>query len=311
MVKSAVKTNIRLVLSAVIAAAVLAVFAFAANPARADMFSDGEEERIPISNSVEYDTTTRDFVFSLAGSNGLLHSTVLDGMIVSSPVSIKGAAITMFRNGMEYTGNRDPVSEPGEYVVMMGTSGRAARMLAFTIVGKTTNLVSTYKLPDGMVVNEATFNDETLETGYYAVPMTEEGHYHIVTECIASGTHYTLETTVDRTAPGIELKGVLNRQGQYASAVRITGIGPNDTVNSTKDDEIFRLEVKSDGTAELKDTGTYSITVFDEAGNRTEKNFIITAYINTSGVAFLALLMLVVAAVIIYIVRKRRKLRIG
>lgn len=298
-------------LTAVLLAAALVFLAFTPETASAYTYNAPGMEPVPISDGVSYDPQTRDFVFNIENGTAQLHCSVLDGMVVSSPVTVSGGGAFLYRNGTEYEGRLDPVSEPGEYVVMINSGERTIRVLVFTIVDKTTNYVKTYNMPTGMIVNEVYFNGEEVPVDYRSVSMEKEGSYRVITECIASGAVFTLETTIDRTAPQLEFSGTSDKHGRYNSAVTVSGIGKDEHLNCTKDGKAYDIDVKSDGTAKLVESGKYNITAYDDAGNITEYPILIMAYLNASGVAFVALLMFTVAAVIIYIAVKRRKLRIG
>ena len=310
MVRRGTERSLILALSAFICAAALVFLAFAP-AAYAYTFDTPAGEPISVTDGVYYDPQTRDFVFEANGGNNQIHCSVLDGMVVSSPVTIKGSGVFLYRNGAEYSGSLEPVSEPGEYVVMLNAGERSSRILTFTIAGKTTNYVTTYNMPAGMIVNQVFFNDEEISADYRSVSMDKEGTYRVITECIASGVVYTLETTVDRTPPELVFSGRSDRRGRYNSAVTISGVGSGEKLNCTKDGEEYRIEVGKDGTARLTQSGNYDIVAYDEAGNISEYPILIMAYLNTSGAAFVALLLFILAAVIIYIAVKRRKLRIG
>lgn len=311
MVRRVFRRNLILALPAILLAAALVFLAGAPTASSAAFLFAPGYDAVPVSDDVSYDPTTRDFVYDVENGASMLHCSVLDGMVVSSPVTVSGGGVFLYKNGSEYSGSLEPVSEPGSYVVMMNTGERNSRVLTFTIVGKTTNSVSTYNMPSGMIVNEVYFNGEEEEIDYRSVHMEKEGSYRVITECIASGTVYTLETTIDRTPPQIEFAGVSDSEGRYNSAVKISGLQKGEKLSVTRDGELVSINVESDGTAELVDSGRYTVVAYDEAGNTSEYPILITAYLNASGVAFVALLILTVAAILIYIIVKRRKLRIG
>lgn len=292
-------------------AAALAFLAVPIKTARAVDYSAPGYDAVAVSDGVVYDPVSRDFVFEVDNGRAQVHSSVLDGMVVSSPVTLSGGGVFLYRNGTEYEGSTSPVSEQGEYVVMVNTGQRNYRVLTFTIVGKTTNYVNTYKMPSGMIVNELYFNGEQEDVDYRSVSMEREGTYRIITECVASGTVYTLETTVDRTPPELEFSGLVDSRGHYGSAVTISGLQKGEKLKVTRDGSGENVEQQSDGTIKLVNSGMYDIVAYDEAGNISEYPIMIMAYLNASGVAFVALLILTVAAVVIYVIHKRRKLRIG
>lgn len=278
--------------------------------ALASGYNSGDNTVI-VSDNVVFDPNTNEFVFTAEEGGAQVRTTVLDGMVVSNNVTVRGGGVFMYRNGDEYDGSLDPISEPGEYVVMLATGERSVRMLAFTIVGSTTNVVTTYKVPSGMLVTNAERDGEQVYFEYSSVPMNEEGSYRIITECIASGTVYTLETTVDRTPPDLKFEGTADKGGRYNSAVKVSGIRRDETLSVTRDGSEEKIEVASDGTAVLTESGRYVLRAFDAAGNSSEYVIMITAYLNAGGVAFVVLAAAALAAVVIYVLTRRKKLRIG
>ena len=310
MVRIITKRNFIRALSALILAAASVFLAFPFGAAFASSGGYVGSETVAVSNGVTYDPKTRDFIFE-TDSGAKLHCSVLDGMVVSSPVTVSGGGVFLYKNGSEYTGSLEPVSEAGEYVVMINTGERNVRVLSFIIVGKTTNAVSVYQMPDGMIVNESYFNGEEEDVDYSSVSMEREGKYRIITECVASGTIFTLETTVDRTAPELSFDGLADKQGRYKSAVTISGLQKGEHIKITRDGQQFKYDTESDGTIKLTESGKYTVMAYDDAGNLVEYPVFIMAYINASGMAFIALLLFSLAAVVIYILVKRKKLRIG
>ncbi len=307
MVKARSKRN---TLRALCAALAVLALLLSAPSALADFAFSGNEP-VAVTDGVTYDPQQHVFVFEADGGRSLVRSTALDGMVVSSPVSVSGGGVFLYKNGAEYDGSLDPVSEPGEYVVMVNSAERSVRVLAFTIVGKTTGIISVYKLPAGMIVDSVTYNGEEIGADYRSVSMEREGEYKIVSECIASGTVYTLETTVDRTPPELTFEGSRDSRGRFNSAVTVNGVGKGDKLVVTRDGQPYTVNTQSDGTVRLTESGLYVINAFDEAGNSSEYPVLIMAYLNASGAAFVALVVLVAAAVIIYVVVRRRKMRIG
>lgn len=307
MVKVRSKPNTPRMVCALLAALTLLLLSV---PAAAEYAPSGNEP-VPVSDGVTYDPLQRSFVFEANGGKSVVRSTALDGMVVSSPVSVSGGGVFLYKNGAEYDGSLDPVTEPGEYVVMVNSAERSVRVLAFTIVGKTTGLISVYRLPEGMIVDSVTFNGEEVTADYRSVSMEREGDYKIVSECVASGAVYTLETTVDRTPPALAFEGAEDNRGRFNSAVTVTGLGGGEKISVTRDGQPYSVRLESDGTVKLTESGMYGITAFDEAGNSSEYSVLIMAYLNASGTAFVVLVVLVAAAVIVYVIVRRRKMRIG
>lgn len=309
MVKASIKKRI-IALGSLLMAALLSAFAPSAAFASEGLTGDP----IVVSSGVVWDPLNRDYLYVITegASQVQVHCTALDGMVLSSPVTVTGGGVFLYKNGGEYTESlMQPISSPGEYVVMVNTGARSVRVLAFTIVGSTTGSVSSYTVPEGMLIVSAELDGEEIDHDYRSVNMSREGSYTVVSECVASNIKYTLETTVDRTPPELEFSGRQDRHGNYNSAVRITGIEREYAINASKDGEAFKLTAEGDGSAELTQSGLYVIDVFDAAGNSAEYTVFITAYLNASGYIFIALAAAAAAAVFIYVRRKKRRLRIG
>ena len=84
-----------------------------------------------------------------------------------------------------------------------------------------------------------------------------------------------------------------------------------DTIQAKLDGEDIEVRVNPDGTGEFTESGSYIITVYDAAGNSTVYGYIVLLYMNASGLAFFAVLAASVAALLIYIYIKRKRLEIG
>ncbi len=269
------------------------------------------EDQVWVNDAARYDYTGHCFVYTVGDSGAEVRSSVLDGMAVTEPVSLNGNGLTIYRNGQSYTWDQKSIEDTGEYVVMAQSGNTNTRLLTFSILGKTSSVVHSYQVPDGMLVTAATLNGEELTLDRYAVPMEAEGLYHIEYECLASGISYTLETTVDRTPPEIQFSGRIDERNRVHSALSFSGLQEDERIYATLDGAELQVEVRSDGTGELTQSGAYVIQVFDDAGNSSEYAYTILIYLDASGIAFFALLAASAAAVIIYILLKRKRLQVG
>ena len=277
-------------------------------PGSAAVTQDG---RVELSPDMSYDRAREQFVYPLADGTELFSSTA-DGMLVTGRVTLEyggPSALMVYRNGetVDITGAGE-ILTPGVYVIAVGADS-AARVLSFTLLGASTNQIRSYTVPDGFILRGAQRDGEEIEYSRYTVEMEEEGQYVIRYRCPAIDRDYTLTVTVDRTPPDLRLAGRVGSDGRVHSAVEISGLSAGDTLYVTHDGEPIGLNL-DEGKATLKDTGYYSVTAADAAGNTVTYEFTIMLYLNTNAVVFILLLIAVVASIFIYAVWKRRSLKV-
>ena len=270
--------------------------------------------RVQLSSTMFYDWNTHDFAYPVTNTLNEIHCSVADGMIVDKPVTLSTGAdnsIIVFLNGNEYTGSLSSIRDVGNYVVSAQQAGDKVRILSFTIVGKTTNAVTIFTPPDGFYLTDVTRDGEPVYFDRYNARMDAEGLYHVAYECIATDVVYTLDTTIDRTPPELQFEGQINEEWQVRSALKFSGLEPGGSIYLTRSNVPVQPEIKSDGTGAVYDSGNYVMRVFDVAGNMTEYRFVILTYFTVSSLIFMALVVLILVGVCVYILIKRKKLRIG
>ncbi len=270
--------------------------------------------RVQLSSTMSYDWKTHDFVFSVGNTLNEIHCSAADGMIVDRPVTLStgsDTSIIVFRNGSEYTGSLSTIKDVGDYVVSSQQAGDRIRVLAFTIVGKTTNAVTIFSAPDGFYITSATRDGEQIYYDRYNTRMDLEGLYHIEYECVATDVIYTLDTTIDRTPPTLTFEGRINDEWQVRSALKFSGLEKDGSIVLTRGGVQVQPELNADGTGAVYDSGIYVMKVFDAAGNMTEYRFSILTYFTVGSLIFIALAVAIIVGVIVYILIKRKNLRIG
>ena len=270
--------------------------------------------RVQLSSTMSYDWKTHDFVFSVGNTLNEIHCSAADGMIVDKPVTLStgaDASIVVFRNGSEYTGSLSTIKEVGDYVVSSQQAGDKVRVMAFTIVGKTTNAVTVFSAPDGFYLTSATRDGEEIYYDRYNTRMEQEGLYHIEYECVATDVVYTLDTSIDRTPPSLTFEGRINEEWQVRSALKFSGYEKDGSIVLTRSGVQVQPELNSDGTGTIYDSGIYVMKVFDAAGNMSEYRFSILTYFTVGSLIFIALAVAIIISVIVYILIKRKNLRIG
>ena len=271
-------------------------------------------DRTALTKNMYYDWSSRDYVYPIADSLGEVHVSAADGMALTTPVYIRASAdasVVVFCNGSEYTGSLNSCSDAGEYVVSALVGGQQKRLMSFTLLGKTSNQLHSFVVPDGFYILEATRDGESAYEDRYSVDMEPEGAYAIEYECSSTNLIYKLETTVDRTPPALVFKGKLDKQGRVRSKLDFSGLQNGDRIYLERTGEAVVPELNGDGTGTIYDPGTYRMFVIDAAGNTVEYDFIILQYFNLQSWMFFLAVVLVIAAVTTYIVLQRKRLKIG
>ena len=271
-------------------------------------------DRTALTKNMYYDWSSRDYVYPVADTLGEVHINAADGMVLTTPVYIRASAeasVVVFCNGSEYTGSLNSCSSAGEYVVSALVSGQQKRLMSFTLVGKTSNLLYDFVVPDSFYILEATRDGESAYEDRYSVDMEPEGAYVIEYECSATNLIYKLETTVDRTPPGLVFKGKLDKQGRVRSKLEFSGLEEGDRIYLERTGETVVPELNGDGTGTIYDPGNYMMLVMDAAGNTTRYDFIILQYFNLQSWMFFLAVILIIAIITIYIVLQRKRLKIG
>ena len=277
-----------------------------------------DESQIWLSDSMYYDTKTGDFIYPLGETGLFLHSNAANGMISTNPVYVKGGLIIVYKDGqlIERSNSNEAfeTADPGEYVIMSQVGGQTIRLFSFTVTGPTSSVIFGYNVPDGMYVTRATLNDEEISFDRYYVPMQQDGLYHIEYESMntyVSNLFYSLDVTVDRKPPELEFSGSIDEKHRVHSALHVSGIEEGGSIRVTLDGSPLAVNVNRDGTVDLPESGNYVIEAFDAAGNRSEYVYTVLIYLNSGGLVFLAILIASILAVAIYILIKRKKLKIG
>ena len=266
--------------------------------------------RMKINSTTYYDRNQRSFSYPTGSGIGEVYSNVADGMVVTEPVFITApddVEVTVTRNGDVLSEvNLDEIAAPGSYSVTVKDIDTTRNLFSFTIVGSQTNLPGGYRLPDGFYFLDAVVDGEDAIFERTYIGMEEEGSYELEYVCPTTTIHYHLNVTIDRTPPVITLDGSMDRDGRFHSAVQIGGVEPGSTVGMTRDGADFPYP--TDG--RLTEAGMYVLQVYDPAGNSATVQFTILVYLDTNSLLFFAVLILINAAVVVYIFLKRKNLKV-
>ena len=262
--------------------------------------SMADDTTIRINSKCSYDSGTDQYIINLDDVE--VKSSVADGMITNNIVSIETdslADILLYKDGeiAEIT-DLSKINEIGNYVLLYG----GKKVLEFKIVGEYSNLEFFY-IPEGFYVKEVLIDGEPAEYEFDVVSMTVEGLYDVTYVCEATNRVYSFQTCVDRTAPILTLEE-LDKKGRAKGPVDLSDREVGSYVKVILEGkEIEEQDV-------LKQSGKYTVTIYDLAGNSTTYNFTIMLYFNMSSTAFILLILAVVIGVVVYIVVSAKMLRV-
>ena len=260
-----------------------------------------------IAGSTYYDSVEKNFLYFVNGSaSQAVRSSVADGMITGQPVSVKadaGVALEAYLDGQRLDSlSGGAFQAPGEYVIMYVGGAVPERLFSFTIVPKQCNGVSSYSLPRGFEILDATLNEEpvTFDKGY--IKFAEEGEYNIRYRCIKTNVSYQLQLVTDFTGPVLSLDEVTD--GKARGPVDISEARDAAPVTIYHDGEkVGRKDV-------LTESGEYYIELADEAGNMTTYSFTILVYFDGNSWLFFLLILCSCVSVVIYLLHSRKHLRV-
>ncbi|MCR5476322.1 MAG: hypothetical protein K6E92_01695 [Lachnospiraceae bacterium] len=267
-----------------------------------------ESNRSSVADGVYYDRDTRMYVYPVGTGLSEISASVMDGMVVTGSVQInvpEGVVMELYRNGtqVEFQGN-NLVRDTGEYRVVVGTESSTDTLFSFTLVGDKTGLITGYTMPAGFRITDATMNGDYVAWSRNYISLVDEGYYTITYECDRTEVVYNLNITIDHTAPVLTFDGV-QEDGKARGAVTIGGVQEGDRIT------IYRDGVKSAvNSAKLTQSGRYEVIAVDDADNMSTYQFTIMIYVDSHGVLFFIFLLAVIAAVVAYLILKRKKLRI-
>ena len=262
---------------------------------------------IHISGTTYYDSDEKVFLYFVdTAASKTVRSNVADGMITDQTVTVKadaGVALAVYMNGKRLEGvSGGTFRTPGEYVVMYLGGSISERVFSFTIVPQLCNSITSYTLPKGFQMLEATLDDVAVPFESDYIKFSGEGQYMIRYRCVKTDVVYQLQMKTDFTGPTLALKEVTN--GTARGPVDISDARNAAAVNIYHNGEkIKRKDV-------LTESGEYHIELADAAGNKTTYTFTILVYFDGNSWLFFLMVLGACVGVVIYLLHSRKHLRV-
>lgn len=261
--------------------------------------------QVQLSDGVYFNRTQQGFVYEVPGGGSVL-CTVAEGMVVQQAVQVvpdPGVEVKLYRNGtVVEEPNLSSIEEIGDYIVETDANGQTTQLIAFAIVGEITGQLTGYIMPRSFVITSVTRDDEQIgyERGY--ISMAEEGHYVVDYRCVPSGLDYQLDVVIDHTPPTLALEAVEN--GRARGPVSIADLEEGVSIGITCNGQQVAYR------SELTEIGDYQIVLMDKAGNVSSYEFSILIYFDLNSLVFLGMVAVVLAAIGVYIIVSRKRLKV-
>lgn len=261
------------------------------------------ETQTALTASTYYDSLTERYLYMT--DVGRVEASVMDGMIVTEPVVLASentSVLILYKDGERVTlADSTTLEDSGYYVVQYNDNdGATQTILEFTIVPSLTGMISQYSIPSGFRATEITRDGESLAITS-DIDLTKEGQYHIAYQCERTQVAYSLDLTIDHTAPVLTLDGVEN--GVANGPVDLSGVEEGATVAITLDGNDYNYREK------LSESGNYVVTITDAAGNESTYEFTIRIYLDSSAYVSIIIMLAILAGIAVYMVIERKKLR--
>lgn len=245
----------------------------------------------------------------------LLQVSVPNGMMVNGTVTMdedelsqEAARITLLKDGSEYSIPADgQFAESGKYTLLyVENGGEKPVTYSFWILPEAVQDEIIYTVPQEVSLTEVMKDDKALPisqfqdaSGTERLELSEEGDYSLLMQD-KSGKTYTAAFVIDRTPPEVSVE-----KGNGTATV---SYDPSDVakivLKSGEDEQVYTSLEKIDR------PGSYTLEVYDEAGNRTSLSFKISKNINLAGVAAVFLLIALIGAGVVFVRRVKGNLNV-
>lgn len=283
-------------------------------PVSGDGYSSGKNYHILKSGELAYNS--KEGRYHILCGDKKVYCNVPSGAVLSQGYKIsveaeEGVRYTMYLNGeaIEDT-SKNIFSESGLYTLMIYNDAQnKERQVEFRILSDVMGAAfKEYSLPPGFTYTEVTLdgNYKTREyKNYY--DFLENGFYKLEWENVQIGQAYTTQFTMDVVPPDLKLTQVVD--GSADRAVTFEDLEPGEHVIWVKDYELQGQILAANESLEAP--GHYNIYVYDEAGNYTEYEFVIEGYFDINAILAILIVIAIIAGIIIYSRRLRKRMRVG
>lgn len=194
----------------------------------------------------------------------------------------------------------DAITLPGEYMLTLTDDLGNTITVSFTIVQPLVNRFE-HNFDETPSFEKVLIGGEEKRLNYGTLELFEDGTYEV--GVVVSGTTYYFTVTVDGTAPTLTLSGVENG-GKTKKEVVLSDLSEKAELHVFLNDE----EIEYNLGDELKQAGNYRVVVIDACGNSTEYAFTIQYSLSAGIIALIVIGSLAVAAGIVVIILKKRKI---
>lgn len=278
-------------------------------PAESTENSDDVGAVIPITNTISYDEETEEFIYEIANGAGEVRANVMDGMITRGSVELtssKNVDLTLYHDGEKVEEPKlSAITDIGDYTVEATCDANKETVLSFAIVGQSSGRFTLFIAPMKFRITSVTRDGEKIEFEKSTCDISKEGTYAIRYRPRAFKKLFVLEFTVDRTPPEIVFTNI-DEDGKARGPVEIEKYDETDTITVTRNGE----EVEFIPEVGFSDVGAYVVTATDGAGNTSRYEFTILTYFNGAMRTFVLVLVGVIVALIVYLIRERRRFRV-
>lgn len=188
-----------------------------------------------------------------------------------------------------------------------GLSNGTVFEFRFRIINKACNNINIFNLPQDYAFESIIFEENSVEDIKKADSflLNDDGKYVFsIYDTKNPKKEFTTEVILKRNLPVLKLQGVTNGLTTYG-AVSVDTYESDVTYTATCDGE----KIKPYNGA-FSEAGLYTVTAMDEAGNSNEYTFRILYTMNLSGGTVIALVVIIIASLISYVVYLKKHMRV-
>ena len=268
-----------------------------------------DTDQVILTASMIYERSSDSFLISSGGvSPEDIRTNVPNGIMTRDSVWIQvpeGTTPVLYRDGIDVTEEGlDSISTPGTYVLdLTGSLSRSVQPFKFTIIGESINTPEIYRVPDGFCVDYVLLDGEDAYTSSIMAEFPTDGIYDIRYSCLVADKSFNLQFVKDTEAPVAILDG-LKEDNTARNPVIVSFEESAVIYYLTKDGEVQEL------LNPIKDSGYYTLSVWDKAGNVNEYAFQIKFYFNSNTILFVLLFGGSVVGLGAYLFLSGKKLRV-